>query len=42
MGGDYLVWEGKENFHGFRNFCGFRRVDLVVAYRKTIIHTGFK
>ena len=22
MGGEYLVWEGKENFRGFRDFRG--------------------
>ena len=28
MRGEYLVWEGKENFGGFRDFRGFRGIDL--------------
>ena len=28
MEGEYLVWEGKEDFCGFRDFCGFCRIDL--------------
>ena len=28
MGGEYLVWEGKENFRGFRHFHSFRGIDL--------------
>ena len=27
MGGEYLVWEGKENFCGFRDFGGFHEID---------------
>ena len=28
MEGEYLVWEEKENFRGFRDFRGFRVIDL--------------
>ena len=28
MGGEYLVWEGKENFCVFRDFRGFSGIDL--------------
>ena len=30
MGGEYLVWEGKENFRGFRDFRRFRGIDLAL------------
>ena len=33
MGGEYLVWEEKENFRGFRDFRGFCEIDLAVRYR---------
>ena len=29
MGGEYLVWEGKENFHRFHDFRNFHGIDLV-------------
>ena len=28
MGGEYLVWEGKGNLRGFRDFRDFRGIDL--------------
>ena len=28
MGGEYLVWEGKQNFRVFCDFRGFRVIDL--------------
>ena len=28
MGSEYLVWEGKESFRGFRDLRGFRGIDL--------------
>ena len=37
MGGKYLVWEGKENFRGFRDFCG---IDL--AHENRIIKLSFQ
>ena len=33
MGDEYLVWEEKENFRGFRDFRGFCEIDLAVRYR---------
>ena len=31
MGGEYLVWKGKENFHAFCDFHGVRVIDLAVC-----------
>ena len=28
MGGEYLDWEGKENFHRFHDFRNFHGIDL--------------
>ena len=32
MGGDYLVWEGKENFRGFRGIdLAYTNADLKIS-----------
>ena len=28
MGGEYIFWEVKQDFRGFRDFRGFCRIDL--------------
>ena len=33
MGGECLVWEGQQNFHRFRDFLAFRRINLAVIHR---------
>lgn len=42
MGGEYLVWESKENFRGLRDFRGFRVIDLATSHRILNLETLFK